>query len=29
LGGKIIIGDGTHIQPGCRIHAFVSDWQAG
>ena len=29
LGGKIIIGDGTHIQPGCRIHAFVSDVTIG
>jgi len=25
LGGNIHIGQGTHIQPGCRIHAFISD----
>lgn len=28
-GGKISVGEGTHIQPGCRIHAFVSDINIG
>ena len=29
LSAKISIGDGAHIQPGCRIHAFVSDITIG
>jgi acetyltransferase-like isoleucine patch superfamily enzyme len=29
LGGNIHIGQGTHIQPGCRIHAFISDVSIG
>lgn len=28
-GGRISLGEGTHIQPGCRIHAFVSDITIG
>lgn len=29
VGGKISIGEGTHMQPGCRVHAFVSDIMIG
>ena len=29
LGGNIRIGQGTHMQPGCRIHAFISDITIG
>ena len=25
LGGNIQIGHGTHMQPGCRLHAYISD----
>jgi acetyltransferase-like isoleucine patch superfamily enzyme len=28
-GGKIIIGEGTHIQPGCHLHAHISDIEIG
>lgn len=28
-GGNIHIGKGTHMQPGCRVHAFVSDIAIG
>lgn len=29
LGGNIHIGPNTHVQPGCRIHAFISDISIG
>jgi acetyltransferase-like isoleucine patch superfamily enzyme len=29
LGGNIYIGQGAHMQPGCRIHAFISDITIG
>lgn len=29
IGGEISIGEGTHIQPGCRLHAFVSNISIG
>ena len=29
MGGEITIGEGTHMQPGCRIHAFISDIMIG
>lgn len=29
MGGRILIGEGTHIQPGCHIHAFLSEIRIG
>ena len=29
MGGQISVGEGTHIQPGCRLHAFVSNIAVG
>ena len=29
MGGEISIGEGTHIQPGCRFHAFISNISIG
>jgi acetyltransferase-like isoleucine patch superfamily enzyme len=29
VGGKITIGEGTHIQPGCHIHSYLSEIQIG
>jgi acetyltransferase-like isoleucine patch superfamily enzyme len=29
LGGRIRIGSGTHIQPGCHLHAYLSDITIG
>ena len=29
MGGSIFIGEGTHIQPGCHIHAFISEVRIG
>ncbi len=25
MGGRIVIGEGTHIQPGCHLHAYLSE----
>lgn len=29
MSGSIVIGEGTHIQPGCHIHAYVTDIRIG
>jgi acetyltransferase-like isoleucine patch superfamily enzyme len=29
MGGRVSIGEGTHIQPGCHIHAFLSEISIG
>ena len=29
MGGRIHIGEGTHIQPGCHIHAYLSEVRIG
>lgn len=29
MGGRILIDEGTHIQPGCHIHAYLSDVKIG
>lgn len=29
MGGRIRIGEGTHIQPGCHIHAYLSEVRIG
>lgn len=29
MGGRVHIGEGTHIQPGCHIHAFISEIRIG
>lgn len=29
LGGRILIGEDTHIQPGCHIHAYLSSVEIG
>ena len=29
MGGRIIIGEGTHIQPGCHIHSYLSEIRIG
>lgn len=28
-GGKIVIGEGTHIQPGCHVHSYLSEIRIG
>lgn len=29
IGGRVRIGEGTHIQPGCHIHAFLAEVRIG
>lgn len=29
MGGRVIVEEGTHIQPGCHLHAFLSDIRIG
>ena len=29
MGGRVRIGEGTHIQPGCHIHAFLAEVRIG